>query len=65
MSKQNWNCSYIEQKHQWTLDRNQVNTGLFGVRVHCDNCPQVDTLYVPFARQYFDNALRTVGEAVS
>jgi hypothetical protein len=65
MNNQNWNCSYIQQKHTWELERNQANTGNNGVRVHCTNCPQVDTLFVPFARQYLDSALLTVAEAVS
>lgn len=61
----NWNCSYIAKPHEWSVDDNQTNTGAEGVRVHCLNCPQLDTLPAPYAHQYLINARRVVADAIN
>lgn len=59
-----WNCSYIQKRHTWVVDKDQDDCGVYGVRVHCSECPQVDTLYAPYARYYLDNARLVATESI-
>lgn len=66
MSKQaTWNCSYINEPHTWIVDANQEDTGSAGVRVHCSNCPQVDTLLLPYSHALLTQQRETVGNVIN